>query len=106
MNAYLENAYRDDHIEEAIERAVPCSRCKVLVGEWCIDGKTGEIRNPHANRLREGYDGFQEMVAKLSLEGLSLADIADRLGLVAQRFTAYHAKWMRDNAEPLDLEDV
>jgi hypothetical protein len=46
------------------------------------------------------------MVAKLSLEGLSLSDIARRLGLVAQRFTAYHAKWMRDNAEPLDLEDV
>jgi hypothetical protein len=53
-----------------------------------------------------GYKTFQEMVAKLSAEGLSLQAMALRLGLVVQRFTAYHAKWMRDNAEPLNLEDV
>lgn len=52
-----------------------------------------------------GYDSFQEMVAKLSLDGASLADIAESLGLVPQRFTAYHAKWMRDNAKPLNLEN-
>ena len=55
---------------------------------------------------REGYDSFQEMVAKMSLDGLSLSDIARKLDLVPQRFTAYHARWMQENAEPLDLEDV
>jgi hypothetical protein len=103
-NSYLENAYSDTTIEEAVERAVACPRCKAAVGDYCTSG--GVNRLPHADRLRKGYGSFQEMVAKLSLEGLSLSDIARRLGLVAQRFTAYHAKWMRDNAEPLDLEDV
>jgi len=55
---------------------------------------------------REGLGSFQEMVAKLSAEGLSLQQMAARLDLSTQRFTAYHALWMRRNAEPLNLEDV
>ena len=55
---------------------------------------------------REGFSSFQEMAAKFSVEGLSLQQMADRLGLVVQRFTAYHSLWMRQNAAPLDLEDV
>ena len=105
MNSYLDNAYGERAIEEAVERAVPCPRCKADVGDWCINGKTGPC-SAHAERLCAGYDGFQEMVAKMSLEGISLTDIATKLGLVPQRFTAYHARWMRDHAEPLDLEDV
>ena len=54
---------------------------------------------------RAGYGSFQEMVAKLSLDGVSLADIAESLDLVPQRFTAYHAKWMLANATPLNLEN-
>ena len=105
MNSYLENAYPDEAIDEAVKRAVPCPRCKAAIGEWCVDKGLGP-RGPHAIRSRVGYDGFQEMVAKLSLEGLSLSDIAEKLGLVPQRFTAYHARWMKANAKPLDLEDV
>jgi len=107
MNSYLENAYNDEAIERAVQHAVPCPRCSRDVGVPCRDPRTGNNRDqPHADRLRKGYAGFQEMVAKLSLDGLSLADIADKLGLVPQRFTAYHAKWMRDRAEPLNLENV
>jgi hypothetical protein len=53
-----------------------------------------------------GYSSFQEMVAKLSSEGLSLQQMAERLDVSVQPFTAYHAKWMRYNAQPLNLEDV
>ena len=74
MNTYLDNAYDDGDINEAVTAA--------------------------------GFSTFQEAVSKMSLEGLSLAHIAERLGLVAQRFTAYHAKWMLDHAKPLNLEDV
>jgi hypothetical protein len=105
MNSYLENAYSEQTIEEAVERAIPCPRCKAGVGEWCLAGKAGP-RPPHPDRLRKGYDGFQEMVSKMSTDGLSLSDIAKRIGLVPQRFTAYHAKWMKEHAKPLDLEDV
>lgn len=107
MNSYLENAYTDDAINEAVQQAVPCPRCGRDIGLPCRDPRTGNNRDqPHADRLRNGYGSFQEMVAKLSLDGLSLADIADRLHLVPQRFTAYHAKWMREHAEPLNLENV
>lgn len=103
-NSYLENAYNESAITEAVKLAVPCPRCDARISEQC--NVAGQQRAPHVDRLRKGYDGFQEMVSKLSLEGLSLADIAERLGLVAQRFTAYHAKWMQNHSKPLDLEDV
>jgi len=53
-----------------------------------------------------GFGSFQEMVAQLSVEGLALQQMAERLSLSVQRFTAYHALWMRNNAKPLNLEDV
>ena len=53
-----------------------------------------------------GFNTFREMVSKFSAEGLSLQQMAVRLDLAVQRFTAYHALWMRLNADPLNLENV
>jgi len=103
-NSYLENAYSDETIDDALERAVPCSHCGAGINEWCQ--VRGENALPHAVRRQETYADFQELVAKMSLDGVSLADIATRLGLVPQRFTAYHAKWMHEHAEPLNLENL
>jgi len=53
----------------------------------------------------EGFkrDDFQLCIAQFTTEGLTLTDIAKRLGLIPSRFWAYYQVWCLINAEPLRL---
>ena len=48
-----------------------------------------------------GFDSFELCIAHLTSRGLTLAQIAQELGLDQQRFTAYHAVWLEGYAPPL-----
>ena len=54
---------------------------------------------------RAGYDSFKRAVADLSTQGMTLTQIAQKLGLNPQRFWAYYQTWCRDHAEPLRLSE-
>lgn len=47
--------------------------------------------------------GVKATVAKLTTEGLTLTQIAEKLQLNPQRFWAYYQVWCRTHAEPLRL---
>ena len=50
-----------------------------------------------------GYTSFKQCVADCTTRGLTLTQIAEKLGLIPARFWAYYSLWCRENAEPLRL---
>ena len=73
MTSYEESAYSDEQVRDAIRAA--------------------------------GFkkDSVKKVIAKLTTQGHTLTQIAEKLKLNPQRFWAYYQVWCRKNAEPLRL---
>ena len=50
-----------------------------------------------------GFDSIAVCIGHYTSGGLTLAQVADELGLDRQRFAAYHAVWIEKYAEPLNI---